>query len=70
MISCSLPRRSSRSRGARQNPPVTPAYLKEIGLLDEASDDPKAVINKQMQDALGISKNEKLIQEIMIKVKW
>ena len=25
---------------------------------------------KQMQDALGISKNEKLIQEIMIKVKW
>ena len=31
---------------------VTPAYLKEIGLLDEASDDPKAVINKQMQDAL------------------
>ncbi len=31
---------------------VTPSYLKKIGLLDEASDDEKAVINKQMQDAL------------------
>ena len=31
---------------------VTPSYLKKIGLLDEASDDKKAVINKQMQDAL------------------
>ena len=31
---------------------VTPAYLNKIGLLDEVSDDPKAVINKQMQDAL------------------
>ena len=31
---------------------VTPSYLKEIGLLDAVSDDPKAIINKQMQDAL------------------
>ncbi len=31
---------------------VTPAYLKQIGLLDEVSEDEKAVINKQMQDAL------------------
>ncbi len=31
---------------------VTPAYLKEIGLLDEVSDDPKAIINKQMADGL------------------
>jgi peptidyl-dipeptidase A len=31
---------------------VTPAYLKQIGLLDEVSDDPKAILNKQMQDAL------------------
>ena len=31
---------------------VTPAYLKQIGLLDEVSDNEKAVINKQMQDAL------------------
>ena len=25
---------------------------------------------KQMQDALGISKNEKLLQEIMMKTRW
>jgi peptidyl-dipeptidase A len=31
---------------------VTPKYLKQIGLLKEVSDDDKAVINKQMQDAL------------------
>ena len=31
---------------------VTPQYLKKVGLLDEVSDDPKAVVNKQMQDAL------------------
>jgi peptidyl-dipeptidase A len=31
---------------------VTPAYLKQIGLLDEVSTDDKAVLNKQMQDAL------------------
>jgi peptidyl-dipeptidase A len=31
---------------------VTPAYLGEIGLLDEVSDDEKAIVNKQMQDAL------------------
>ena len=31
---------------------VTPAYLKEIGLLGEVSNSPEAVINKQMQDAL------------------
>ena len=31
---------------------VTPSYLKQIGLLDAVSDDPKAIINKQMQDAL------------------
>jgi len=31
---------------------VTPAYLHKVGLLDAVSDDPKAVVNKQMQDAL------------------
>ncbi len=31
---------------------VTPAYLKELGLLTEVSDNPKAVINVQMADAL------------------
>ena len=31
---------------------VTPAYLQRIGLLDEVSEDPKAVINQQMRDAL------------------
>jgi len=31
---------------------VTPKYLKDIGLLDEISDDPKAVINQQMADGL------------------
>ncbi|MCX4241761.1 M2 family metallopeptidase [Paraliomyxa miuraensis] len=31
---------------------ITPAYLKEIGLLDEVSSSDKSVINKQMQDAL------------------
>lgn len=32
---------------------VTPAYLKELGLLDEASTTDEAVINKQLQNALG-----------------
>jgi len=31
---------------------VTPKYLHEVGLLAEASEDPKAVINKQMADGL------------------
>ncbi|MFV8752187.1 M2 family metallopeptidase [Nannocystaceae bacterium ST9] len=31
---------------------VTPKYLKDIGLLDEVSEDPKAVINQQMADGL------------------
>lgn len=31
---------------------VTPEYLKQIGLLNKVSDSDKAVINKQMQDAL------------------
>jgi peptidyl-dipeptidase A len=31
---------------------VTPKYLKDIGLLDEISDDPKAVINQQLADGL------------------
>lgn len=31
---------------------VTPSYLQQIGLLDKVSDSDKAVINKQMQDAL------------------
>jgi peptidyl-dipeptidase A len=31
---------------------VTPKYLKDIGLLDEISDDPKAVINQQMASGL------------------
>ncbi|MCA9652966.1 MAG: M2 family metallopeptidase [Myxococcales bacterium] len=31
---------------------ITPAYLKQIGLLDEISSNDKGVINKQMQDAL------------------
>jgi peptidyl-dipeptidase A len=31
---------------------VTPKYLNSIGLLDAVSEDPKAVINNQMQDAL------------------
>lgn len=31
---------------------ITPAYLKEIGLLDKISESDKGVINKQMQDAL------------------
>ncbi|HLT35120.1 MAG TPA: M2 family metallopeptidase [Enhygromyxa sp.] len=31
---------------------VTPKYLKEMGLLEQASEDPKAVINKQMSDGL------------------
>ncbi len=31
---------------------VTPAYLNKIGLLDALSSDEKAVLNKQMQDAL------------------
>jgi len=32
---------------------ITPSYLKEVGLLDEVSDNEKGVINKQMQDALA-----------------
>jgi peptidyl-dipeptidase A len=31
---------------------ITPTYLKQIGLLTEASEDPKAVVNAQMQVAL------------------
>jgi peptidyl-dipeptidase A len=31
---------------------VTPAYLKQIGLLDSASEDPKSVVNQQMQVAM------------------
>jgi peptidyl-dipeptidase A len=31
---------------------VTPAYLKEIGLLESASEDPKSVVNQQMQVAM------------------
>lgn len=31
---------------------VTPAYLKQKGLLDEVSDNPEAVINKQLADGL------------------
>ncbi|HVI01435.1 MAG TPA: M2 family metallopeptidase [Enhygromyxa sp.] len=31
---------------------VTPKYLADIGLLEQASEDPKAVINKQMADGL------------------
>jgi peptidyl-dipeptidase A len=31
---------------------ITPAYLNQIGLLDEVSDSPEAVLNKQMLDAL------------------
>ena len=31
---------------------VTPKYLQQMGLLDQASEDPKAVINKQMADGL------------------
>ncbi|EDM75795.1 peptidyl-dipeptidase A [Plesiocystis pacifica SIR-1] len=31
---------------------VTPKYLVDMGLLDEVSEDPKAVINKQMADGL------------------
>jgi peptidyl-dipeptidase A len=31
---------------------VTPAYLHNLGLLDEVSEDPKAVINKQLSDGL------------------
>jgi peptidyl-dipeptidase A len=31
---------------------VTPKYLADIGLLEQASEDPKAVINKQMSDGL------------------
>lgn len=31
---------------------VTPQYLKDMGLLEEVSEDPKAVINKQMADGL------------------
>jgi peptidyl-dipeptidase A len=31
---------------------VTPAYLKNLGLLDEISEDPNAVINKQLADGL------------------
>jgi peptidyl-dipeptidase A len=32
---------------------ITPSYLKEVGLLDEVSDNDNGVINKQMQDALS-----------------
>ena len=32
---------------------ITPSYLKEVGLLDEVSDNDKGAINKQMQDALA-----------------
>jgi peptidyl-dipeptidase A len=32
---------------------ITPGYLKQIGLLDEISDNERGVVNKQMQDALG-----------------
>jgi peptidyl-dipeptidase A len=32
---------------------ITPEYLKQIGLLDQISDNDKGVVNKQMQDALG-----------------
>jgi len=32
---------------------ITPEYLKQIGLLDQISDNDKGIINKQMQDALG-----------------
>ena len=32
---------------------ITPSYLKEVGLLEEAATSDKAVINKQMQDALA-----------------
>jgi peptidyl-dipeptidase A len=31
---------------------VTPKYLADLGLLEQASEDPKAVINKQMADGL------------------
>jgi peptidyl-dipeptidase A len=31
---------------------ITPKYLKEIGLLEEISENDKGVVNKQMQDAL------------------
>jgi peptidyl-dipeptidase A len=31
---------------------VTPKYLADVGLLEQASEDPKAVINKQMADGL------------------
>lgn len=31
---------------------VTPTYLHNLGLLDEVSEDPKAVINKQLSDGL------------------
>ncbi len=31
---------------------VTPNYLADMGLLDEVSEDPKAIINKQMADGL------------------
>ena len=32
---------------------ITPAYLKEIGLLETISENDKGVVNKQMQDALS-----------------
>ncbi len=32
---------------------ITPAYLNQIGLLDEVSDNDQGVINKQLQDALA-----------------
>ncbi|MCA9634907.1 MAG: M2 family metallopeptidase [Myxococcales bacterium] len=31
---------------------VTPAYLKQIGLIDQVAGDPEALINQQMRDAL------------------
>ncbi len=32
---------------------ITPAYLKQVGLLDKVADNEKATINELMQDALG-----------------
>ena len=32
---------------------ITPSYLKQVGLLEDVSDNEKGVINKQMQDALA-----------------
>jgi len=32
---------------------ITPAYLQQLGLIEEVTDTPEAVLNKQMHDALG-----------------